>query len=280
VQDNSAGHGEQIDAARSAAILRNVGLRRGEKWILRGIDWTIPAGGCVGLLGPNGSGKSTLARILGCYLWPTEGECSILGEPFGRANLPELRKRIRMVQPAGPYEVDSTLTARQVVLTGFFATLGFYDSPTPAMQATAERLLAMVGLDHVADHVYATLSSGERMRNLLARALVSEPSLLLLDEPTSGMDILGREQVLATIESLTRSAAGITIVLITHHVEELPPATSRVLLLSEGRVAAEGSPADVLRSEILSKVYRCPVEVSSTAGRYYLQVHPEAWKNL
>jgi iron complex transport system ATP-binding protein len=280
VEDNSAGGGEQIDQRQNAAVLRNVGLRRSEKWILRGIDWTIPIGSCVGLLGPNGSGKSTLARILGCHLWPTEGQCSILGEPFGQANLPELRKRIRLVQPAGPYEIDSSLTARQVVLTGFFATLAFYDLPTAAMRETADRMLTTVGLDQVADHAYATLSSGERMRSLLARAMVSEPGLLLLDEPTAGMDILGREQVLATMEALTRSAAKIAIVLITHHVEELPPATSRVLLLSEGRVAAEGMPAEVLRSDILSKVYRCPVQVTTTEGRYYLRVHPRAWENL
>ncbi len=188
--------------------LQNVGLRRGDTWILRHINWSVPQGACAAILGPNGSGKSTLTRILACHYWPTEGESSVLGSTFGDANLLELRKSIRLVQPAGPYDIDSELTARQVILTGFFGTLGLYDPTTPAMEAEADRLLNQVGLLHVADHVYATLSSGEKVRNLIARALVREPRLLLLDEPTAGLDLLAREQVLATIQALfeTQSA--------------------------------------------------------------------------
>ena len=265
--------------------LRSVGVRRGESWILRGVDWSVPAGACAAVLGPNGSGKSTLARILACHLWPTEGDATILAGRLGDANLPEVRRQIRLVQPAGPYDVDPVLSAREVVLTGFFGTIGLYDAVTDVMAAEAERLLSQVGLSHVADHAYATLSSGERVRALIARALAVRPGLLLLDEPTAGLDLLAREQVLATVQRMFEPAGAAdapppTTIMITHHVEELPPATSQILLLSEGRPAALGSPAEVLESKVLSPVYGCPVQVRRTGGRAYVEVHPDAWEGL
>lgn len=264
-----------------AIDLRNVGLRRGDTWILRGINWHVPAGACAAILGPNGSGKSTLTRILACHYWPTEGESSVLGSTFGDASLLDLRKSIRLVQPAGPYDIDAELTAREVVFTGFFGTLGLYDPVTTEMESEADRLLGQVGLGHVRDHVYATLSSGEKVRNLIARALVREPRLLLLDEPTSGLDLLAREQVLATVQALFEFESNPpTVVFITHHVEELPPATSEVLLLDQGRQGANGKPGEVLQDEILSRVYGCPVEVRREGGRHYVQVHPTAWRGL
>jgi iron complex transport system ATP-binding protein len=269
--------------APPAIQLEQVGLRRGDTWILRGIDWTVPQGACAAILGPNGSGKSTLTRILACHYWPTEGDSSVLGAQFGDASLLDLRRSIRLVQPAGPYDIDAELTARQVVLTGFFGTIGLYDATDRAMEDEADRLLHQVGLAHVRDHLYATLSSGERVRNLIARALVREPRLLLLDEPTAGLDLLAREQVLATVQAIfeTESAdSRPTVVFITHHVEELPPATSHVLLLDGGRAAGKGTPAQVLRGEVLSPVYGCPVEVRTYNGRYYVEVHPSAWRGL
>lgn len=269
------------DADQPAILLKNVGLRRGETWILRCLNWSVPAGACAAILGPNGSGKSTLTRILACHYWPTEGESSVLGAQFGDANLLELRKSIRLVQPAGPYDIDAELTAREVVLTGFFGTLGLYDLADEAMIIEADRLLAQVGLSARSDHRYGTLSSGEKVRNLIARALVREPSLLLLDEPTSGLDLLAREQVLATVQALFEgNGPRPTVVFITHHVEELPPATSHVLLLDQGQIGAVGTPANVLRNEILSRVYGCPVEVRVNRGRHYVEVHPSAWAQL
>ena len=263
--------------------LRSVGVRRGESWILRGVDWSVPVGACAAVLGPNGSGKSTLARILACHLWPTEGDATILAGRLGDANLPEVRRQIRLVQPAGPYDVDPALTAREVVLTGFFGTIGLYDAVTDAMAAEADRLLGQVGLSHVAGHAYATLSSGERVRALIARALAVRPGLLLLDEPTAGLDLLAREQVLATVQRLfdgPAPAARPTVVMITHHVEELPPATSHVLLLAGGRPAALGTPEQVLRADVLSKAYEFEVQVRRSNGRYYVEVHPRAWEQL
>jgi len=268
--------------ATPAISLTNVGLRRGDTWILRGVNWSVPAGACAAILGPNGSGKSTLTRILACHYWPTEGQSSVLGAQFGDANLIALRRSIRLVQPAGPYDIDGQLTARQAVLTGFFGTIGLYDPTDSAMEDQADQLLAQVGLSHVAGHSYGTLSNGEKVRTLIARALAREPRLLLLDEPTAGLDLLAREQVLATVQALFEAATTPppTVVMITHHVEELPPATSRVLLLDSGHAAANGAPNEVLTDEILSRVYRCPVKVRVNEGRHYVEVHPTAWREL
>jgi iron complex transport system ATP-binding protein len=264
-----------------AIELNGVGVRRGTRWILRDATWSVPAGTCAALLGPNGSGKSTLTRILAAHLYPSTGRVRILGGSFGETNLQQLRKSIRLVQAAGPYDVEPTLTTRDVALTGFFGTLALYDVPTLEMEHDATRLLEQVGLSHVADQPYSTLSSGERVRSLIARALASRPKLLLLDEPTAGLDLLAREQVLATVQSLfEHPASAPTVVMVTHHVEELPPATSRVLLLSDGAPAASGTPAEVLKAEILSRVYRCPLEVRNTGERWSVHVHPDAWRGL
>src|SRR4051794_25955431 len=132
--------------AAPAIDVRGVGVLRDERWILRDVTWSVPRGTCAAILGPNGSGKSTLTRIVAGHLWPTAGEATVLGGRFGETNLPELRQQIRLVQAAGPYDVEPTLTARQVVLTGFFSTIGLYDAVTRRMEADADRLLAQVGL--------------------------------------------------------------------------------------------------------------------------------------
>ena len=211
-----------------AIDVRAVGVLREGRWILKDVSWSVPRGTCAAILGPNGSGKGTLTRIVAGHLWPTAGEATVLGGRFGETNLPELRQRIRLVQAAGPYDVEPTLTARQVVLTGFFSTIGLYDPVTRQMEAEADRLLGQVGLTAVADRPYSVLSSGERVRSLIARALVVEPALLLLDEPTSGLDLLAREQVLATVQRMFEVETNPpATVFISHHVEELPPPRRR-----------------------------------------------------
>lgn len=267
---------EQPDAIR----LTGVGFRRERRWILDNIQWSVPAGTCAAILGPNGSGKSTLTRIIAGQLWPTVGEVTVLGETFGQVDLHALRRELRLVQSSSPVEMDPDLTAMQVVLTGYFGTLGLYDSVSQEMTHRAAEVLDHVGLHQVADHRYTTLSNGERMRTLIARALVVSPRLLMLDEPTAGLDLLAREQILATVQALFNGESPPTVLFITHHLEELPPATSQVMLLGDGKVAAAGRPEDVLRAEVLSPVYRCPMQIKQEAGRYYVQVHPGAWQGI
>jgi iron complex transport system ATP-binding protein len=266
----------------SAIQLQNVGVARSNRWILHDITWQVPRGACAAVLGPNGSGKSTLTKVIAGHLWPTAGDVRVLGEHFGEVDMHQLRRGLRLVSSTSPVELDSDLTAHQVAMTGFFGTLGLYDEVLPKMQDEAAQMLDRVGLHPVASHRYMTLSSGERMRCLIARALVVRPQLLMLDEPTMGLDFLAREQVLAAVQNLMsgRQADRPTVLMITHHLEELPPMTSQVLLLDEGRAAARGTPEEVLRSEVLSPVYRCPMEVSRLGGRYYAHVHPGSWAGI
>jgi iron complex transport system ATP-binding protein len=264
-----------------ALSLHGVGVLRDGRWILRDITWTVPAGACAAILGPNGSGKTTLTRVIAGHLWPTRGDVRVLGQHFGEVDLHALRRQIRLVQPNSAIEMDGDLTAFDIVLTGYFGTLGLYDPTTPEMRGEAERLLELVGLRAVGHHRHNTLSSGERMRCLIARALVVRPSLLMLDEPTNGLDLLAREQVLAAVEAMaSRGPDRPTIVMITHHLEELPPATSTVLLLSDGTAAAQGTLPQVLQPEVLSPVYGCPMKITCADGRYYAIVSTGEWREL
>jgi iron complex transport system ATP-binding protein len=263
-----------------AIEVRGVTVQRGSRKILRDINWIVPAGACAAILGPNGSGKSTLARVMMGQMWPTSGEISVLGQKFGETDLNALRESIRLVQPSGVVEFDPDETTLNIVLTGFFGTVGLYHDVTLAMRRTALRLVQQVGLRKESHQPYRTLSNGERMRCLIARALVVEPRLLILDEPTAGLDLLAREQILATLQQVAEHARPPTVLMITHHVEELLPETSNVLVLKDGRVAEAGRPRDVITSEVLSRVYDFQVRVTRRAGRFWVQVHPSAWKEL
>jgi iron complex transport system ATP-binding protein len=264
-----------------AIELRKVTVKRGRRAILKNISWTVPAGSCAAILGPNGSGKSTLARVIMGQIWPTAGDVSVLGEKFGQTDLNHLRESIRLVQPSAALEFDPEESTLHIVLTGFFGTVGLYDPVTPAMQRRARLLVNRVGLKKEISQPYRTLSSGERMRCLIARALVIQPRLLILDEPTAGLDLLAREQVLATIQQLvSRTTQPPAVLMITHHVEDLLPETSQVLLLDDGKAVAAGKPSRVLLPSVLSKAYQCPVQVSRRGGRFWLQVHPSAWKGI
>jgi iron complex transport system ATP-binding protein len=156
-------------------------------------------------------------------------------------------------------------------------TLGAYRPATPEQEQRVDDLIDRVGLARLTGGQYGTLSTGERVRALLARALVNRPTLLILDEPTSGLDIRGREELLSVLEDLATEADRPALVLITHHVEELPRATSNVLLLDDGASDGQGKPADVLNSELLSRVYGCPVELRVTDERYFLHAVTRGW---
>jgi len=261
--------------------LTDVTVTRGARTLLDNINWTVPAGACAAILGPNGSGKSTLVRVIMGQMWPTRGEIAVLGQQFGQTDLNQLRESIRLVQTSSPVEFDPEASTQSVVLTGFFGTVGLFKQTTPAQQRRATKLIHQVGLQRETDQPFRTLSSGERMRCLIARALAVQPQLLILDEPTAGLDLLAREQVLATIHQLaTNSKSPPAMLMITHHVEELLPQTQQVLILKNGNVAASGTPGKVITSAVLSGVYECPVEVSKRGGRFWLSVKSHAWKTF
>jgi len=263
-------------------------VRRGNTTILDGLTCRVARGQAAAILGPNGCGKTTFVRCLTGSMFATAGRLTVLDQTIGQTNILQLRKRIGLVNPTTDNNfahvtgavVDAALPTTLAVCTGYFATVGLYDKPTDEQIEHARHLLHTVGLGHRLDHTLGKLSTGEQRRALIARALVHKPELLILDEPTAGLDLRGREQVLATIERLLAASDAPALLMITHHVEELSPRTSHVMLMKHGKFVAAGPPDQVINPETLSDVYGCRVYVKKNHGRFWLEVLPEAWLDL
>jgi iron complex transport system ATP-binding protein len=248
--------------------LADVTFRRNGKQIIDGISLTVEQGERWALLGPNGAGKSTLLGFCAAELFPTSGTVRILGDQMGRVDLSQLRHHIGHVNPR--HQLHYALTVRDVVLTGITATI---DTPlrwTASADDTdrADAMIAAVGLSRRADDVWPTLSQGERGRTLIARALISEPRLLLLDEPSTGLDVAAREQLLETIDSLDQTHPDVASILVTHHLEELPMTTTHALLIAEGRSVASGPARETITTDTVSAAFAHPVAVGYDQGRW------------
>ncbi|WP_243224654.1 ABC transporter ATP-binding protein [Microbacterium sp. CIAB417] len=245
-----------------------VTFRRNGTHILRGIDLVVHRGEHWALFGPNGAGKSTILGFCGAQTHPTSGTVDVLGRRLGRVDMQELRRHIGHVNPRHPIRMP--LTALDVVLTGFTGTIdqAIRWSPSTAERSRATELLAMVGLHDRAELIWPTMSQGERGRTLIARALAADPSLLLLDEPTTGLDVAAREQLLETIDDLSRTEADLASILVTHHLEELPETTTHAMVIAEGRVLAAGPVAETITSELISDAFRHPIDVAHDDGRW------------
>jgi len=255
-------NGVYVTNPRAVLELIDVTYRRERKEILHGISFTVRAGEHWALLGPNGAGKSTILGFCGAVTHPTTGAVHVLGEQLGRVELQLLRRAIGHVNPRHP--LRSPLTIREVVLSGVTGTIELPLRWKPADEEAdrAEALMKTLGLAGKADDRWPTLSQGERGRTLIARALICDPELLLLDEPATGLDLAAREQLLETIDLLDASHPGTASVLVTHHLEELPATTTHALLLAAGRVVAAGPVSQVLTAEHVSAAFDYPIEVS------------------
>ena len=236
--------------------------------ILTGVDWRVAVGERWALIGPNGAGKTTLMGVAGAVMHPSEGVASVLGRRLGTTDLRELRARIGHVDAAMAGAFRPRTTSRDVVLSGVTATiLVRRERVGPDDRERAEELLDEMGCAPLADRAFALLSRGEQQRVLLARALVSRPGLLLLDEPTAGLDLPGREAFLARLDALAAERPALTTVQVSHHVEELPASLTHALLLRDGAVVASGTASEVLTSEALSACFAARVRVIAADGR-------------
>lgn len=248
--------------------LADVTFRRDGKQIIDGISLTVQRGEHWALLGPNGAGKSTLLGFCAAVTFPTSGTVHVLGEQMGRVDLAQIRRFIGHVNPR--HRLQYSLSVREVVLTGITATIDtpMRWTPTPEQLARADAMIDAVGLSHKASDVWPTLSQGERGRTLIARALVAEPQLLLLDEPTTGLDVAAREQLLETIDSLDETHPEVASILVTHHLEELPTTTTHALLIADGRTVATGPARSTVTTDNVSAAFAHPVVVGYDEGRW------------
>lgn len=255
------------------AVLRveDIGFVRGGRHLLADVSVTIEAGESWVVLGPNGAGKSTLLSLFGAVAHPTSGTVDVLGHRLGRVDMRELRTHIGHVNPR--HRVDAPLTAREVVLTGLTNTPDFVPrwSPTSEQIRRAGELIGSLGLADRVGTQWQVMSQGERGRTLIARALIGEPHLLILDEPATGLDLAAREQLLAAMDGLRRSDPQLATVLVTHHIEEIPATTSHALLLRDGRIIAQGEAAAVLTSEAISTCFDHPITLARSNGRWFAQ---------
>ncbi|REE97424.1 ABC transporter ATP-binding protein [Thermomonospora umbrina] len=247
----------------------DVDLVRDGRLLLNQISLTVRVGEHWALLGPNGAGKSTLLSLLGAVTHPTRGTVEVLGHRLGRVDLHELRSHLGHVDPRHT-PLSRRLSVRDVVLTGATNTLEPVPRRTPTVDETtrADDLIALLGLAHRRDAPWPTLSQGERGRTLIARALMPSPRLLLLDEPATGLDIAGREQLIERLDLLQSTFPQLSSVLVTHHLEELPPGTDHAMLLRDGSRLAAGPVEDVLTSDQVGKCFDHPIELTRLNGRW------------
>jgi len=247
-----------------------VGVRRGAATLLHDIDWQVELDERWVVLGRNGAGKTTLLAIAAAQMHPSQGTVRLLGEQLGRVDVFELRPRIGLSTAGIHDRIPPRERVLDVVVTASYSVLGrFREAYATADEERAAALLAQLGCHGLGERTYGTLSEGERKRVQIARALMTDPELLLLDEPAGGLDLAGREHLLRRLTALAEDPDAPAIVLVTHHVEEIPPGFTHGLLLAGGGIVAQGLLGDVLTDDHLSAAFGLPLRVQQSGGRWF-----------
>lgn len=260
------------EGAAGSPVLQVRGLtvtRRGTT-ILHGVDWTVQPGEMWTILGANGSGKTSLLQCLTAYLTPAGGTISVLEGTYGATDWTELRKSIGIVSSGVRQRIDEEERTFEVIAGGRYGQINYWGRLTEEDRRLTRAIARRVGCTHLLERPWAVLSQGERQRVLTGRALIAKPRLLILDEPCAGLDPVAREHFTAFVQSLAARSGGPALVLVTHHLEEIPPACTHVLALRGGRVEKAGRIADVLRAPVLSRVFGAPVRVRRNRDRWML----------
>jgi iron complex transport system ATP-binding protein len=259
-------------------VLRLAGVRieRAGATIIDDVSWTIEPGEHWTMLGANGSGKTSLLSAVMGYLPATRGHIEVLGERYGESDWREMRRRIGIVSSALMPMLEPGEPAMKTVLSGKSALLGYFGPVFEDDERAARHILAELECDYLENRRWELLSSGEKQRILIGRALMARPALLVLDEPCAGLDPVARERFLDFLERWARAGEAPSLVLVTHHVEEIMPAFSHALVLRAGRVVAAGPKEVALSSHVLSAAFDARIELSSRAGRYTLAIAPRS----
>ncbi len=261
-----------MNAAASQVVLamQGVSVTRGAKRILGPIDFRIQSGERWVILGQNGAGKSTLLNILATRIFPTSGTVSILDKQMGKVDLSELRTRIGICASLLAEDIPDDEFVRDVVLTAAYAVIGRWNEVYDLWdESRAVALLTTFGVREFADRRYYTLSDGEKKRVQIARALMADPELLLLDEPTAGLDLGGREDLLRRFSEFSLDPLAPSSIIVTHHIEEIPAGTTHALIIKEGVIAISGPIAEVITSEHMSAVFGIAIDVTTDGSRFF-----------
>jgi iron complex transport system ATP-binding protein len=241
--------------------------------LLHDVDWTVERGEHWVVLGPNGAGKTTLLSMAAAFSHPSEGTVEVLGERLGAVDMRKLRESIGTLEPALTRRIQGRYTGFEVVLTGATGSSALlHDRVTDEDRTRADRLIGEIGVEALRDRKFEDCSQGERQRLLLARSLMDEPRLLLLDEPTTGLDLPSRERLIASLDTMAEANADLPTVIVTHHLEEIPATTTHALLLRDGAIVAAGPIASVLTSSAVSTTFDIEVEVAHHTGRWAAMV--------
>ncbi|MEU1886444.1 ABC transporter ATP-binding protein [Micromonospora rifamycinica] len=249
--------------------LAGVAVRRSGTALLHDVDWQVELDERWVVLGPNGAGKTTLLGLASGRLHPSTGVAHVLGDRIGRTDLSELRTRIGLTTTAVAERIPAEERVSDVVVTAAWSVVGRWrENYDPADETRARALLGQLGVGHLADRTYGTLSEGERKRVQIARALMTDPELLLLDEPAAGLDLGGREDLVGRLAELAYDPDAPAMVLVTHHVEEIPPGFTHAMLLRHGGVVAQGLLAETLTGDNLSKTFGLPLVVERRGDRW------------
>lgn len=256
--------------SNSVLRLNDVSVRRGDRTILGPLNFQILHGERWVVLGPNGAGKSTLLQILATKIFPTQGVVSVLDKEMGKVDLFELRTRIGICGAVIADDIPDEESVKDVVLTAAYAILGRWNENYDLWdESRAMALLTTFGVRELGDREYGTLSEGEKKRVQISRALMTDPELLLLDEPAAGLDLGGREDILRRFANFAADPLAPATILVTHHIEEIPQGTTHALLLKDGAIAVSGPIDQVITSEHVSAVFGTPIIVTPESGRFF-----------
>ncbi|MBE2180797.1 MAG: ABC transporter ATP-binding protein [Chthoniobacterales bacterium] len=250
-----------LNSAPPLLSVRGLRVLRGDTRILSEVTWTVRRGEHWAILGANGSGKTSLLAAITAYLTPSHGGIEVLGQSYGASDWQELRRHIGMVSSALTRHIPQDETAMDTVLSGETAQLGYWSRRKSAHAGLAKRCLSRMGVGRLADRPWGVLSQGERQKVFIARALMAHPRVLILDEPCAGLDPVARERFLRTLRRLASEKRGPALVFVTHHVEEIIPEITHVLVLRRGRTLAAGPAAKVLTAPVLSEAFGAPVKI-------------------
>jgi len=250
----------------------DVTVRRGRSFLLDHLSWTVDEDERWVIIGPNGAGKTTLIQLACARIFPTSGEVRLLGQRLGAVDVFELRPRIGVSSAVLESQIPPEEKVLDVIMSASYAVFGRWrEDYTNIDFIRAEKIMSQMMVDHLAERRFGTLSEGERQRTEIARALMTDPEMLLLDEPTAGLDLSGRELLLATLSELAEDNLSPTLIMVTHHVEEIPEGITHALFLKQGRVVAAGPIRDVMTPDVLTRTFDLPLMVREVDGRWRAQ---------